>query len=208
MKFRAIFFLCALISAVTTATAIGGSSYSEGMYRRAVRENETTSPLYLLFTLHDATTGKDRVVCTLSTSLLGAIHFERHLDFDEASRKKAVAIALSQPHRFSFSNKKAIYTVEPRYSEQMLADFRTRIAKMSRSELVAALETHELDQLCHTGPTSGWDTQQDALAHALLERGILVNQNDRTGGLFLERTFFWLPASGRKHRQMSRLRST
>jgi hypothetical protein len=156
MRFRTIPFFCSLISAITAATAVAGSSYSEGMYRRAIRDNETTSPLYLLFTLHDAKTGKDRVVCTLSTSLLGAIHFERHLDFNEASHRKAVAIALSQPHRFTFNNRKGLYTVEPRcYSERMLADFRARLAKMARSELVAALETHELDQLCNTGPTFG-----------------------------------------------------
>jgi hypothetical protein len=161
------------------------------MYRKAIRDNESTSPLYLLFTLHDAKTRRDRVVCTLSTGLLGAIHFERHLDFDTASHKNAVAIALSQPHRFSSSNKKAIYTVEPRYSETMLAHFRNRLAKMSRSELVAALERHDLDKLCRTGPTSGWNTQQAALAHALLDRGILVGEADITGGLFVERTFFW-----------------
>jgi hypothetical protein len=189
MNFRTIFFLCALTLAITTATAIAGSNYSEGMYRKAVRENETTSPLYLLFTLHDARTGNDRVVCTLSTGLLGAIHYERHLDFDDVSRKRVIAIALSRPHRFSFSNPKAIKTVEPRYSEAMLNDFRNRLAKMSRVQLVAALESHEIDQLCHVGPVSTWEAQQDALAHALLEHGILVNQNDRTGSLFLERTF-------------------
>jgi hypothetical protein len=191
MKFRTIFFLCALISGITTATAFAGSSYSEGMYRKAVRDNETNSPMYLLFTLHDAKTGKDRVVCTVSSGLLGAIHSEHHLDFDEASRRKVVAIALSPAHRFSFNNPKALHTIEPRYSEQMLAGFRARIAKMSRPQLVTALESHEIDQLCHTGPVSTWEAKQDALAHALLDRGILVNQNDRTGSLFLERTFFW-----------------
>jgi hypothetical protein len=191
MKFRTIFFLCALISAVTTVTAIAGSSYSEGMYRRAILDGDSTSPLYLLVTLHDAKTGKERVVCALGSGLVGAIHFEQHLDFGDASYKKAKAIALSHPHRFSFSNKKAIYTVEPRYSENNLADFRSRLASMSRSQIVAALEGHELDKLYRTGPTSGSGAQQTALAHALLERGILVGQADITGRLFVEGTFFW-----------------
>jgi hypothetical protein len=191
MKFETIAFLFALITATSVATAIAGSNYSEGMYRKAIRDNESTSSLYLLFTLHDAKTGEDRVVCTLSTGLLGAIHFERNLDFDTASQEKAVAMALSQPHRFSFSNKKAIYTVEPRYSEAMLADFRRRLSKMSRSQIVAALEGYELDKLYRTGPTSRWDNQHAALAHALLERGILVGQADRTATLFVERTFSW-----------------
>jgi hypothetical protein len=75
MTFRTIFFLCALISAVTTVTAIAGSSYSEGMYRRAILDGDSTSPLYLLVTLHDAKTGKERVVCALGSGLVGAIHF-------------------------------------------------------------------------------------------------------------------------------------
>ena len=191
MKFRAIIFCFALISAINCATAMAASSYSEGMDRKAIRDSDTTSPLYLLFTLHDPKTGKDRIVCTLSSGLLGAIHFERHLDFDNAGRKAAIAIALSQPHRFTFYNTKALHTIRPRYSEAMLADFRNQLAKMCRSELLAVLERHELDKLYMSGPTSRWRDQRPALAHALLERGILVEQNDRTGGLFVERTFFW-----------------
>jgi hypothetical protein len=144
MKFRTIFFLGALISAITVATGIAGSSYSEGMYRRAILDGDSTSPLYLLFTLHDAKTGKERVVCALGSGLVGAIHFEQHLDFDDASHKKAKAIALSHPHRFSFSDRKALSTVEPFYSESMLAEFRSRLAKMSRAQLVAAVEQNQL----------------------------------------------------------------
>jgi len=173
------------------ATAVAASNYSEDMYRRAILDGDSTSPLYLLFTLHDAKTGKDRVVCAWSSGLVGAIHFERNLDFDRASHKKAKAIALSQPHRFSFTNPKALHTVAPRYSEAMLVDFRSRLSKMSRSQLVAALEGHELDKLYRKGPTSAWSNRQLALAHALVERGILVGQADITGGLFVERTFFW-----------------
>ncbi|HWY41207.1 MAG TPA: hypothetical protein VNX27_10470 [Chthoniobacterales bacterium] len=161
------------------------------MYRRAILDGDSTSPLYLLFTLHDAKTGKERVVCIPGSGLVGAIYFERNLDFDHASHKKARAIALSQPHRFSFTNPKALHTVKPRYSAAMLADFRSRLAKMSRSELITALERHELDTFYKKGPTSGWSNRQSALAHALLERGILVGQADITGGLFVERTFFW-----------------
>jgi len=175
----------------SVATAIAGSNYSEGMYRRAILDGDSTSPLYLLFTLHDAKTGKDRVVCTLGSGLVGAIHFERHLDFDSASHKKAKAIALSHLHRFSFSNGKALHTVQPLYSEAMLADFRARLSKMSHAQLVAAVDQNELSRLCKGGSASKWHACQAALAHVLLERGILVGSADQTGSLFVERTFFW-----------------
>jgi len=190
MRFKAIGFLCAAISAISAATAIAASSYTEGMYRKAIRE-EITSPLYLLFTLHDSKTGKDRVVCTLGSFLLGAIHFEQHLDFDDASRKKVIEIALSRPHRFTFHNPKALKNIEPHYSETTVAAFRTRLSKFSRSQLAAGLEGYEFDKLYRTGPVSRWDGQQAAMARALLERGILVGQADRTGALFRDRLFYW-----------------
>lgn len=190
MRFRTKLFLGAVISLISVATAVAASNYSEGMYRRAILDGDSTSPLYLLFTLHDAKTGKDRVVCTLGSGLVGGIHFERHLDFDGASHKKAKAIALSQPHRFTFYNRKALRNVAPHYSEVMLADFRNRLAKMSPSQIIRALNGYELDKVYRTGPPSRWDDQQAAFAHVLLERGILVGQADRSAELFVERTFF------------------
>ena len=186
MKSRTILSLCALTSAITTATAIAGSSYSESMYRRAILDGDSTSPLYLLFTFHDVKTGKDRVVCTLGSDLVRAMHFERHLDFDDASHKRAKAIALSRPHRFSFSNRKALYAIEPRYSETKLAEYRNRFAKLSRAQLVAAVDQQELKRLCKERSASEWHACQAALAHVLLERGILVGSADITGSLFVE----------------------
>ncbi|MGH7936452.1 MAG: hypothetical protein ACREF8_05540, partial [Chthoniobacterales bacterium] len=128
---------------------------------------------------------------TLSTALLGAIHFERDLDFDHAGINAATAIAISRPHRFTFRKRKALNNVEPHYSETLVATFRRRLAKMSRSQLVAALKGYESDKLYRTGPSSRWDDQQAAFARVLLERGILVGQADRSAELFVERTFFW-----------------
>ena len=190
MKFKAIAFSCALIS-ITSATGVRASSYSEGMYRRAILDGDSTSPIYLLFTLHDAKTGKDRVVCTLGSGLVGAIHYGRHLDFDQASHKKAKSFALTRPHRFTFTNRDAIRVIEPHYSEAMLAEYRNRFAKMSRSQLIAAVDQHELKRLCDGGSASKWRACQAALAHVLLERGILVGSGDQTGSLFVERMFYW-----------------
>jgi hypothetical protein len=172
---------------LTCATVLGQSGYTDAMYRKAMYD-DSTSPLYLLFTLHDPKSGMDRVVCTPGSGLVGAIHFERHLDFGDAGRKAAIAIALSQPsHRFTFRSRKALHTVEPHYSEAMLAQFRHRLSRRSRSQLIAAAEGSELDALCRAGTPSQRDDCQAAIAHVLLERGVLVGSADRTGLLFVER---------------------
>ena len=191
MKSKATAFSCALISLIASAIAVAASSYSESMYRRAILDGDSTSPLYLLFTLRDAKTGNERVVCALGSGLVGAIHYERRLDFDAASHKKAKAIALSRPHRFSFTNPEAIRTVEPHYSEAKLAEYRSRFAKMSRAQLIAAVGQNELSRLCKDRSALKWHACQAALAHVLLERGILVASADRAGSLFVERTLFW-----------------
>ena len=75
----ALIFL--LISCVIAPAA---SKYADRMFRRAVVE-DTTSPFYLLFVLHDPKTGADRVVCTVGSSLVGAIYLEHHLAYKDAT---------------------------------------------------------------------------------------------------------------------------
>lgn len=172
----------------TCATAIAESKYTERMYREAV-DDGGTSPLYLLFTLHDNKTGRDRLVCTLGTGLIGAIHFEFRLDYDEAGRKRALEIALRQPgHRFSFKSRRALRTVEPRYTSEMLAAARERFAQMSHAQLRRFVDKEDVDELCHrTTKRPEWDDCQAATAYAILERGVLVGSADRTGLLYLQR---------------------
>src|ERR1700682_1882614 len=134
-----------LLSLITCTSALAASKYTDHMYRKAV-DDDSTSPLYLLFTLHDPKTGADRVVCAPGIGLVGAIHFEHHLDFDEVSRKAARRIALSQPrHRFIFSNRKALHNVRPYYSEKVLTEVRQLLARKSNSQLI-----HEGTSIPHT----------------------------------------------------------
>ena len=148
-----------------------------------------TSPLYVLFTLHDNKTGADQVVCTGGNFLVGAIHMEYHLDYDAAGMKRGYDIALQQPgHRFTFKSRKALKNIDAGYTPQMLAEAHRRLSGMSSAQLRRAADSGQIDELCHRGrDVAVWDAWQAAFAHVLLEHGILVGSADRTGLLFVER---------------------
>src|SRR5688572_20533697 len=98
----------------TCAAASAQSRYTDTMYRKAILD-DSTSPLYVLFTLHDSKTGADRVVCTGGNFLVGAIHMEYHLDYDAAGEKRGNHIALRTPrHRFTFTSRKALKNIDSR----------------------------------------------------------------------------------------------
>ena len=177
-----------VILLITCATAVAHSRYTDAMYRKAVLDG-STSPLYVLFTLRDSKTGADRVVCTGGNFLVGAIHMEYHLDYDAAGEKRGFDIALRQPgHRFTFKSRKALKNINSGYTPEMLAEARRRLSSMTTPQLRRAADAGRIDELCHRGrDVAVWDAWQAAMAHVLLEHGILVGSADRTGLLFVER---------------------
>jgi hypothetical protein len=168
-----------LISCVTASAA---SKYTDRMFRRAIVE-ETTSPFYLLFTLHDPKTGRDRVVCTVSNGLVGAIHSEHHLGFDDDGQKAARQIALKTPlHRFTFTTRKALENGRPNYSERILDEVRPLVARLSPTQLK---RLNPLSEIYEKKDQDVYNAYRDATAHAMLERGILVYMDDRAGGVYI-----------------------
>lgn len=167
---------------INCATASAASKYTDRMFRRAVVE-DSTSPFYLLFTLHDPKTGADRVVCSVGSGLVGAIHFEHHLDFDDAGQKAARQIALTMPgHRFTFTSRKALRNVQPYYSERVLAEVRLLVARLSPGQLK---RLNPLSDIYDKKNQDAYHAYRDATAHAMLERGILVYMDDRAGGVYI-----------------------
>jgi hypothetical protein len=177
-----------LLLAMSVATSFAESRYTDAMYRKAIID-ESIAPLYVLFTFHDAKTGQDRVICTLGNLLVGAIHMEYHLDYDRAGEKRGLAIAVNQPgHRFTFKNSKALRNIESLYTSEMLNQAQHYLGTMSDAQARRSVDNGQLDNWCHNRlPQQQWDNCQAAIAHVLLERGILVGQGDRAPELYLER---------------------
>jgi hypothetical protein len=182
-----------LVLFATCSTAFAANHYTDRMFRRALDE-QITSPFYVLFTLNDPVTRTRRDVATTSNLLLGAIHFEYHIDFDEAGVAKATRIAASRPrHEFTFRSRKAVRNVQPYYSEAVLARVRQLLAPRSNAQLIqdGMLHTeyprYELAEIYGKRDRKNYAAYRDATAHVLLERGILVGMDDISGMLYTEK---------------------
>jgi hypothetical protein len=160
----------------------------------AISESMSLSPLYVLVTLRDPKTHQEREVCTLASFLTGAIIEEYHLDYDNAGERKAYNIAMSTPNRvFEFKNRKARRNVAPSYTPQQLEQVRQLLRSRSPAQLVREAEPDpfkEPNQQSYVtqiyrrdinGKLWSSDALMDAVAHVLLERGILVG-NGHFGG--------------------------
>lgn len=172
----------------TGAAGCAESRYTANMYRRALAE-QSTAPLFALITLHDLKTGSDRLVCIPAPFLLGAIASEYHIDYDEAGSRKQFQIAVFQPERkFTFRNSNARRNAQPTYTPEILAHVRQLLADKSSGEL--RKEARATDTPLHKlyRSKTNWAhaaAYRDAIAHILLERGILAGVADRTGGLYV-----------------------
>ena len=189
---------------ITVATAQAGSRYTQQLFRRGLHEPGvliTTAPLFVLITLRDARTGAEREAAIPGPFLLGAIESEYHVRMRKTTshqdvykalaeqQQKEVQIALSQPNRtFVFRNRRARNNVEPRYTRATLTEVRRVLAGRNRKEILAAATANESWLHCiYESKKGAMDSfaYRDAVAHALLERGILVGHGDVTGGLYV-----------------------
>ncbi|SRR5579884_1311813 len=164
-----------LCSAIATS-----DHYTHEMFVRALKQGG-----YVLIRLDQpGTKGQSREVCVPETGLIAAIHIEHHLDYDAPGRERALQIALARKNRtFSFTNTKAFNIVKPLYTPSQLADIRRELAKFSESELVSqlqAIRSKVHDLYSHAAP----EGSREAVAHVLLQRGILVDEDDRSGRLY------------------------
>jgi hypothetical protein len=161
----------ALSAAVLAAT----DTYTKAMFVQGLNKGG-----FVLITLRNPKDGSQRQVCALEAGLLGAIHIEQNIDYDESGRKRAEQLALkhwNQP--FSFANPEAFNTVKASYTASQLAEVRERLSKCEKSFLSKQLDDpygaiHDL----YTHPYR--ESYRDAVAHVLLENGILVGVDDRT----------------------------
>jgi hypothetical protein len=192
--------LVALLLA-SVATASAKSDYTQRMFRRAMFKDNLAvsgvmgmSPLYVLITLRDAG-GHERLVCTASSFLDGAIHMQHRLPYDTVGQRHGFEIAMSAPYRvFTFTNRKAVANVQPVYTEKQVARVRERLAAKSRAELRAEADREESNvthiyRRIYPHHRGLWqsDELRDAVAHVLLERGLLVGWAHGSGALYVDR---------------------
>ncbi len=197
--------LVILLFLSVTGRAQSPSGYTDAMFRRALANQTTAPPLYVLITLRD-TAGNLRTACVTAPALLGALRTESKAELDEASRQKLESAAAEQTGRaFSFTDPKAWEAVQPSYTEAILKEVRRTLAGFSDRSLLAqvkkrivlgqdyaagtdwhaivlancsTLQRIYMSKLWSgTGDDSAkFTAYQDAVAQVLLEHGILVGR--------------------------------
>jgi len=158
----------------TSALAHAGS-YTQSMFRAALANN-STAPDYVLIQVRGPDDRTNRIVCTTANLFLGAIHREYNLGYSEADEQRAVEIALKQPDRsFTFHKKAAIDNLADYETPEALADVRRQFEGKTDSELLAR---DFIQSITSKRPDSAHRAYREAVAHALLERGIGCKMGD------------------------------
>jgi hypothetical protein len=148
------------------------------MFARALA-NQSTAPDYVLITVVDARDGAARIVCTAAPFLEGALHMEFDIPYDEAGEHRVHDMAFQQPDRvFRFSKPKALANVRPNYTQRQLEVIHASIAETTDAQLL----DKRFVQILYTSRT-GSRGYRDAVAHALLERGISCRRGCEIGDL-------------------------
>jgi hypothetical protein len=169
-------------------TAMAQSGYTDDMCRRGLA-NQSSAPLFVLVTLVDTKSGSERTACVDAPFLLGSIHIEHQLPYDDAGISKAVTIALNQPsRRFTFKHPKARANVEPTYDPEIADSMREKLTGKSDTQLREGLETYKGDLHLlyrYKGGLKNESANLHAVCQVLLERGILVGHTDGAYQLYL-----------------------
>jgi hypothetical protein len=170
-----------LLIFVFTAFLARAGGYTDGMFRDALA-NISTSPDYVLIKVKSPEGQDERTVCTTANLFLGAIHLEYGLGYTEADQKRAFDIALHQPDRlFTFRKKEAIDNLADHETPEALADVRKQFAGKKDSDLFSR---DFINSLTSKPSNASHNAYRDAVAHALLERGIGCRMGDLADNLF------------------------
>jgi hypothetical protein len=156
------------------------------------------SPLYLLMNLRDPKSGSQREICVLNHWLEAAIAEEYHLDLADDQRK-IFDIAMAAPNRvFQFRTRKARAYVAAAYTPDQLAKVRQLLRGKSRRELRKEATVELLKEPNQQSSLTKiyrrdigkrfWSSEayKLAVAHVLLEHGILVGEAHDLGILYVD----------------------
>ena len=187
MKTNFTFAVIVLLSILASDVAYAAEGrYTRSMFERAVKE--MSSPRYVLCQVRDSQTKSVQTVCVLGPALVEAIQIEHGWNY--TGRIKAKGLALRHWNEpFAFQNPNATARVGPRYTPRQLAEIRAKLSRFTNRELKSQLrrrrsgEPTDLEKICSAQGSPISYASRAAAAHVLLERGILVANDDRTGQL-------------------------
>ena len=179
---------CFLIASLLLGSCCGAQNLaaqpvalqSADSYEAALRNN-STSPSYVQIFIANGDTAPLQPVCIGANYLLGALRLEYGSGTQPADFARYLEIALQSPGRaFRFHQQAALDNLVVRYSDQDLAAARAVLAPYSPAQLKEKFSSL-LD--AHLQPTNGHP--RDAVACALIERGLSPRSADISGHIYL-----------------------
>jgi hypothetical protein len=167
--------------------------YNDSMYRQAIL-HQGTNKEYVLITVVDKKTGSAHLVAVLAASLLWAIEREQTYFPTADSPKAAAQVALSRSdRRFSFSDAGAGRNVSRIYDEAVLSELRALLSSKNNEQLIQELrgaqQHSELHKIYRQESGDKYYIYRSALAHVLLERGIMVGIDQEEDSIHHVRQF-------------------
>jgi len=178
---RIALLIAAALAAPAASSGPAGVPVQPAASFAAALANRSTSPSYVMIAVAAGFTAEPERICTTAPFLLGAIVREYDLGYDAAGLARTAEIALASPdHTYRLRNPAARANIRPQYSPAELAGARTLLAPLSTDEL-----RRQFGSLITAGrlPTHGYP--RDAIACALLERGLSPRADDRSGQVFV-----------------------
>ena len=155
---------------------------SADSYEAALRNN-STSPSYVQIFLANGDTAPVKPVCISANYLLGALRIEYGQGTQPADVSRYVEIALQSPGRaFRFHQQAALDNLVVRYSDRDLDAARAVLAPYSSAQLK---ERFSSLRDAHRQPTNGHP--RDAVACALIERGLSPKSADISGQIYVDK---------------------
>jgi hypothetical protein len=158
------------------------------LFAKAI-ENESTAPNYVLIRVINDKTKEMVITCTEAPFLIGAIHMERQIPYDEPGSRKAKELALTRKDRtFRFSRDDALKNIGRHYDETILAEMRVALKPFSDVDIRNGFrgDGRALDKLYIDRPGRQYSAYRDAIAHVLLERGLLPRRGCIAGILTID----------------------
>ena len=149
----------------------------------AAIKNHSTSPSYVQITVVDATAGTSLSTCTTANLLLGAIHLEHDIPFNQSGGADVEQLALSNSgHTFRFTKPAAVANIGINFTDADLAFVRDKLKGLSEAELRDGFSVHgKLHSIYMRLPLKQGYAYRDASACVLIEHGLSPKMADITG---------------------------
>ena len=190
-RIASVAFILLALGSIGIVDAAEGR-YTHSMFARGVK---SASPRYVLCQVRDPRTNSIQTVCIPGNALVEAVAIEKGWMYRLNAGKATWFTLAHWKEPFAFEKPNALARAHARYSPKQLAEARAQLSQFNNAELKRQLrapfsrrraeQETEVQRMCAGRGTPISYAKREAVAHVLLERGILVGNDYRTGHLRL-----------------------